>query len=67
MSLWSRMANVFRGDQAGREIDEEFQSHLAESVERGRDPREAQRAQWELEPASRPRWPYPAPGQSSNE
>jgi hypothetical protein len=30
MSLWSRIANVIRGDRLSREIDEEFQSHIAE-------------------------------------
>jgi predicted permease len=28
MSLWSRIANVFRGDRVSEEIREEFQSHL---------------------------------------
>jgi predicted permease len=44
MSLWSRIANVFRGDRLSREIDEELESHLAEAIEQGRDPVEAQRA-----------------------
>jgi putative ABC transport system permease protein len=44
MSLWSRIGNVFRGDRLSREVDEELQSHLAEAVERGRDPGEARRA-----------------------
>ncbi|MGP8246453.1 MAG: ABC transporter permease, partial [Bryobacteraceae bacterium] len=44
MSLWSRIANVLRSDGLSREIDEEFESHLAEAVERGRDPAEARRA-----------------------
>src|SRR5580693_7030252 len=44
MSLWSRIANVFRGDGPSREIDEEFQSHIAEAIEQGRDPAEARRA-----------------------
>ena len=44
MSLWSRIANVFRGVDPRREIDEELQSHLAEAVEQGRDPNEARRA-----------------------
>ena len=44
MSLWSRIANVFRGDRLSREIDEEFQSHLDEAIEQGRDPAEARRA-----------------------
>jgi predicted permease len=44
MSLWSRIANVFRGDGSSREIDEELESHIAEAIEQGRDPAEARRA-----------------------
>ncbi len=44
MSLWSRIANVFRGDRLSREIDEELQSHIEEAIEQGRDPAEAHRA-----------------------
>ena len=44
MSLWSRIANVFRGDRLSREIEEEFQSHLEEASEHGRDPAEVRRA-----------------------
>jgi predicted permease len=44
MSLWSRIANVFRGDRLNREIDEELQSHLEEAIAQGRDPAEARRA-----------------------
>jgi putative ABC transport system permease protein len=44
MSFLSRIANVLRGDRLSREIDEELQSHLAESIEQGRDPAEARRA-----------------------
>ncbi len=44
MSLWSRIANVIRGDRLSREIDEELQSHIEEAVEQGRDPGEARRA-----------------------
>lgn len=43
MSLWSRIANVFRGDRVSREIDEEFQAHIADAIEEGRDPGEARR------------------------
>jgi len=43
MSLWSRIANVFRGDRLSREIEEEFQSHIDEAIEQGRDPAEARR------------------------
>jgi putative ABC transport system permease protein len=41
MSLWSRMANVFRGRSLSREIDEELESHITEAIEQGRDPAEA--------------------------
>ena len=44
MSLWSRIANVIRGGQLSREIDEEVQSHVEEAVAQGRDPAEARRA-----------------------
>jgi predicted permease len=44
MSLWSRIANVFRNDRLNRDIDEELQSHLDEAIEHGRDLREARRA-----------------------
>jgi predicted permease len=44
MSLWSRLANVFRDDGPSREIEEELQSHLAEALEYGRDSVEARRA-----------------------
>ena len=44
MSLWSRIANVFRLDRVSREIDEELESHIEEAIEQGRDPAEARRA-----------------------
>ena len=44
MSLWTRMRNVFRSDTLNSEIAEEMESHLAEAVAAGRDPREARRA-----------------------
>src|SRR5271157_2297196 len=44
MPLWSRMANVFRGDAVSREIDEELASHIAEAIAQGREPGEARRA-----------------------
>ena len=44
MSLWSRIANVFRGDRLNREIDEELESHIREAIEHGRDPAAARRA-----------------------
>src|SRR5258707_3605914 len=44
MSLWSRIANVFRGRSLNREIDEELESHIEEAIEQGRDPAEARRA-----------------------
>jgi predicted permease len=44
MSVWSRIANVFRGERVSREIDEELSSHIDEAVAAGRDPSEARRA-----------------------
>jgi predicted permease len=44
MPLWSRIANVLRGDCLSREIDEELESHIQEAIEQGRDPAEARRA-----------------------
>ena len=44
MSLWSRIANVFRNDRLSGEIDEELRSHLEEAAAQGRDPAEARRA-----------------------
>jgi predicted permease len=44
MSLWSRIANVFRGERLSREIDEELQSHIEEAIAQGRDTAEARRA-----------------------
>jgi putative ABC transport system permease protein len=44
MSLWSRIGNVLRGDRLNREIDEELESHIAEAIDKGRDPAEARKA-----------------------
>ncbi len=44
MSLWSRFVNVFRSDRLNREIDEEFEAHIAQAIREGRDPAEARRA-----------------------
>ena len=44
MSLWSRLINVFRGDELHRQIREEFESHIAQATAEGRDPAEARRA-----------------------
>src|SRR5579871_4015120 len=44
MSLWTRLANSFRGDRVNRDIDEELASHLEEAAAHGRDPAEARRA-----------------------
>src|SRR4051812_3256553 len=43
MSIWSRFANIFRGDRVNRELDEEIQSHIDEAIANGRDPDEARR------------------------
>src|SRR5688500_8176606 len=32
MSLWSRIANVFRAGRVGRELDEELQFHVDERI-----------------------------------
>ena len=44
MSVWTRIANVFRGERVNQEIDEELEAHIAEAVAHGRDPGEARRA-----------------------
>ena len=44
MSLWSRIANVWRRDRLIREIDDELDAHLDEAITHGRDPAEARRA-----------------------
>jgi predicted permease len=44
MSLWSRIANTFRGGRLSREIEEELASHIAEAIEQGRDSTEARGA-----------------------
>jgi predicted permease len=44
MSLWSRIANVFRPDRLGREIDDELASHIQEAIDQGRNLAEARRA-----------------------
>ncbi|HUE02860.1 MAG TPA: ABC transporter permease, partial [Bryobacteraceae bacterium] len=44
MSLWSRIINVTRGDRLNREIDDEFESHIADAIAQGRDPAEARAA-----------------------
>ena len=44
MSVWSRIANVFRGDRLRREIDEELESHIEEAIAQGRDPEEARKS-----------------------
>jgi hypothetical protein len=44
MSLWTRMANVFRGERLSRGIDEELEAHVAEAVAEGRDVVEARKA-----------------------
>lgn len=44
MSLWSRIVNVVCGERLNREIDEEFESHIEEAIEQGRDPAEVRRA-----------------------
>ncbi|HYP14565.1 MAG TPA: ABC transporter permease [Bryobacteraceae bacterium] len=43
MSVWSRIANVFRGQRVNREIDEELETHVREAIADGYDPVEARR------------------------
>jgi len=42
--MWSRISNALHGERLNREIDEELQSHMEESIASGRDPGEAHRA-----------------------
>ena len=44
MSLFSRIANVFRGERLNREIEEEYASHVEEAILAGRDPLAARKA-----------------------
>ena len=44
MSLWSRIANVFRAERLSRAIHEEFESHIQEAINQGRDPAEARQS-----------------------
>lgn len=44
MALWQKFRNALRSDALNRELDEEFESHIAEAVADGRDPEEARRA-----------------------
>lgn len=44
MALWQKIRNAFRGDALNRELDEEFESHIAEAMAQGRDPDEARRS-----------------------
>src|SRR5579864_6669326 len=44
MSLWSRIANPFRGNRLSGESDEALRSHIEEAIENDRDPAEAPRA-----------------------
>jgi predicted permease len=44
VSIFSRLANVFRSDRLTRDIDEELATHLEEAAAHGRDPLEARHA-----------------------
>jgi putative ABC transport system permease protein len=44
MSIWTRVANVFRTSKVNREIDEELQAHMEDAQADGRDAEEARRA-----------------------
>ena len=43
MSVWLRIANVFRGERLNREIEEELESHVQEAIAQGADPSAAHR------------------------
>ena len=44
MSLATRIANAFRSDRLNRELNEEFEAHIADAIAEGRNPAEARRA-----------------------
>ena len=44
MAFWRRAVNALRADRLNRELDEEFEAHIADAVESGRDPEEARRS-----------------------
>jgi predicted permease len=44
MSLVARIVNALRADHLNRELDEEFEAHIADAIAEGRDPAEARRA-----------------------
>jgi putative ABC transport system permease protein len=44
MSVWSRIANLFRSGRLGDEIDEELRSHMEEAIAQGRHPQEVRKA-----------------------
>jgi len=44
MSLLSRLADLFRTERLGREIDEELRAHIQDAMEEGRDPEEIKRS-----------------------
>lgn len=43
MSLRTRIANAFHSDRLNRDLDEEFEAHIADAIAEGRDPAEARR------------------------
>ncbi len=44
MGIWRRIKYSFRGEQLNRELNAEFEAHIAEAIEQGRDPEEARRS-----------------------
>ncbi|HEY9127862.1 MAG TPA: ABC transporter permease, partial [Acidobacteriaceae bacterium] len=44
MSLWTRIANALAANRLNRELNEEYEAHIAEAIASGRDPEEARRA-----------------------
>jgi predicted permease len=44
MSVWSRLANLFRAEHLDREIEEELRTHIEYALEEGHDPAEVRRS-----------------------
>ena len=44
MSIWSRLANVFRSERLARDIDDELELHIEAAIAEGRDAAEARRS-----------------------
>jgi predicted permease len=44
MSLWTRITNALASNRLNRELNEEYEAHIAEAIASGRNPEEARRA-----------------------